>query len=78
MELIGKSGSNDTTKIVIIPSGSKSVFIKFADQCLHILNNKETLNVLKGGKKCKINNHYSNTNDVYTMFKGTLMLIREV
>ena len=39
MEIIDKLGSNDTTKIGILPSVSKDVSIKFADKCLHILNN---------------------------------------
>ena len=47
MELIGKLLSNNTTNIGMIPSASKAVSIKFADQCLHILNNKEILNGLK-------------------------------
>ena len=47
MELIGKLESNETTKIGIIPSASKDVFIKFSDQRLHILNNKEILNGLE-------------------------------
>ena len=41
MELIGKSGSNDTTNIGILPSASKDASIKFAYQCLNITNNKE-------------------------------------
>ena len=48
MKLIGKLGSNDTTNIEIIPRASKDVSIKCSDQCLHILNNKEGLNGLKG------------------------------
>ena len=51
MELIGKLVSNDTTKIGMLPSASKYVSFKFADQCLHILNNKEGLNGLKGSTK---------------------------
>ena len=44
VELIGKLGSNNTTNIGIITSDSKYVSVKFTDQCLHILHNKETLN----------------------------------
>ena len=51
MELIGKLGIKDTTKIGILPSASKYVSIKFVDQCLHIINNKEILNGLKGSKR---------------------------
>ena len=51
MELIGKVGSNDTTKIGMLPSSSKDVSIKLEYQCLHILNNKEILNGLKGSTK---------------------------
>ena len=51
MELIDKLGSNYTTKIVMIPSDSKEVSMKFAYQCLHIINNKEILNGLKGSTK---------------------------
>ena len=35
----------------MLPSPSKYASIKFSDQCLHILNNKEILNGLKGSKK---------------------------
>ena len=51
MEIISKLASNDTTKIVMLPSASKYTPIKFSDQCLHTLNNKERLNGLKGSKK---------------------------
>ena len=51
MELMGKLASNDTTNIGMLPSDSKDVIIKFADQCLHILNNKEILNGIKGSIK---------------------------
>ena len=47
MGLIGKLASNDTSKIVMLPSASKGVSIKFADKCIHILNNQERLTVLK-------------------------------
>ena len=40
MELIGKLGSNDTSRIGMLPSHSKHVSIKFPDQCMHIINNK--------------------------------------
>ena len=59
-------------------SASKGVYVKFSDQCLHILNNKEILNGFKASTKFTRENHYSNINHVYTMFKGTLMLITEV
>ena len=51
MELMGKLASNDTTNIGMLPSASKYVSVKFADQCLHILNNKEILNGLKDSTK---------------------------
>ena len=38
MELIGELASNYTTNIGMLPSYSKDVFIKFADQCIHIFN----------------------------------------
>ena len=53
MELIGILESNDTTKIGMLPSASKYVSNKFSDQCLHILNNTERLNGIKGRKKTK-------------------------
>ena len=37
MELIGKLESNDTKNIGMLPSDSKDVYIKFADQCIHII-----------------------------------------
>ena len=53
MEPIGKLESNDTTHIGMLNSASKYDPIKFADQCLHILNSKERLNGLKGRTKIK-------------------------
>ena len=78
MELIGKLASNDISKIGILPIASKYVSVKLSDQCIHIINNKERLNGLKGSKKLKRDNHYSNINHLYKMFKGKLMLITEV
>ena len=51
MELIGKWWSYYTTNIGILLSASKHVSIKFADQCLHIIKNKEILNGTKGTTK---------------------------
>ena len=53
MEIIGKLGSNYTTYIGILNSASKDVSVKFADQFLHIVNNNERLNQLKGSTKMK-------------------------
>ena len=53
MELMGELSSNDTTHIGMLISASKNVSIKFADQYIHILNNKSKLNVLKGSTKMK-------------------------
>ena len=50
-ELIGKLGSNNTSKIGMLPSDWKYASIGFADQCIHIINNKYRLNGFKGGKK---------------------------
>ena len=51
MELIGKLGSNNTTKIGMLTSASKDVSIKLVDQCLIFFNNKEILDGIKGIKK---------------------------
>ena len=53
MKLIGKLASNDMSKIVMLPSVSKDNYVKFEEQCLHILNNNHVLNVLKGITKMK-------------------------
>ena len=53
IKLIGKLRSNYTTKIGMFTSDSKGVSIKFADQCLHILYNKEVLNRIKVSTKIK-------------------------
>ena len=53
MEIISKLGSNYTAKIRMITSASIYVSIKFAYQCLQIINNKEVLNGLKGITKIK-------------------------
>ena len=49
--IIDKLASNDTTKNGMLPSASKDISIKFAYQCLHILNKKEILNGIKVSKK---------------------------
>ena len=51
MYFIGKLASNDTSNIVMLLIASKEVFVKFADQCINIINNKERLNGLKGSTK---------------------------
>ena len=51
MELIGKLASNYTSKIEMIPSVSKDVSVKFSDKCIHIINNEEIVNGLKGSTK---------------------------
>ena len=51
MEPIGKLASNDTSNIGMLTSASKDVSVKFADQCINIINNKEILNGLKGSTK---------------------------
>ena len=51
MEIIDKSASNNTSKIVMIPSASKEVSIKFVDQYIHITNNEEISNGLKGSTR---------------------------
>ena len=48
MELLGKSSSNDTSNIGMIPSASKRFCINFEEKCFNILTNNEQLNVLKG------------------------------
>ena len=53
MKLIGKLASNDTSKIGMLPSASKDVSVKFSDQCIHILDDKDSLNGLKGSTKIK-------------------------
>ena len=50
---MGKLEINDTNNIGMLSSASKDVSIKFVDQCVHILNNKEILNELKGSTKMK-------------------------
>ena len=51
MGIISKIASNDASNIGVLPSASKDVSIKFPEQCLHIINNKYSLNGLKGSKK---------------------------
>ena len=48
MELMGKLAINYTKNIGMLPSDSKDVSIKFEDQCIHIINNKEGLNGITG------------------------------
>ena len=53
MELIGKLSSKKTSKIGMLHSASKEVFIKFSDKCINIINDKEGFNGLKGSTKIK-------------------------
>ena len=53
IEIIGKLSSNDISKIGMLPSASRDVSINFLNQCIHILNNKDSLNGLKVRKKYK-------------------------
>ena len=46
IELINKLWNNDTENIGMLSSASKDVSVKFVDQRLQILNNKESLNGL--------------------------------
>ena len=63
---MGKLSSNNTTDIGMLPSASKYVSINFADQCLHILNNKEILNRLKGSTKMqKIQSQFKYQSRIY-------------
>ena len=78
MEIMGKLESNDTTYIGMLTSASKYISINFSDKCIYIINDKEILNGIKGGTKMKKDNQNSTINHLYTMFKGTLMLITEV
>ena len=78
MKLICTLASNDTSNIAIIYSASKYISVKLSYQCIHILNNKEVLNGLKGSTKSKIENHYSNINKIYKMFKLNPELTTEV
>ena len=51
MEIIGKLVSKNTTNIGMIHSALNYFSIKFVDQCIHILNNKEIMNGPKGRTK---------------------------
>ena len=63
---MGKLASNNTTNIGMLPSASKYVSMNFADQCLHILNNKEKLNGLKGSTKMqKRQSHFKYQSRIY-------------
>ena len=72
MELIGKVTSKDNTKIVMLPSALRHVSINFADQCLHILNNKEILNGIKGNKKMeKIESLFKYQSRIYNVQRNS-------
>ena len=68
MELMGKLAGKDTKNIGMLPSASKYVSIKFAYQCLHIINNKEILNGLKGSTKMqKIQSQFKYQSRIYNV-----------
>ena len=62
----------------MLPSYLKYVSIKTSEQCLHIPKKQNWSNGLKGIKKRKRENHYSNISQFFTMFKGKTMLSTEV
>ena len=47
LDLIGELASNDTSKIGMLNSALKYVSIKFSEQCLQVINNKDRLHGLK-------------------------------
>ena len=51
MKIIDKLASKDKSRIGMILSDSKDISIKFAYQCINILNNKEIWNGFKGSTK---------------------------
>ena len=51
MELIGQLSSNEISNIGMLPSAPKDVSVKFADQFIHIINDKYSLNGLKSSTK---------------------------
>ena len=68
---MGKLSSNDTTNIGMLPSASKDLSIKFPDQCLHIINNKEIFNGLKGSTKMqKIESQFKYQSLLYNVQKN--------
>ena len=78
MGLIGKLGINDAKTFVMLPILQKT-------PPLHLHINVYTFSIISKycmnsivAQKFKIENQFSNTNHVYTMFKITLMLILEV
>ena len=70
MELIVKLLNNDASNIGMILCALKDVSIKCLDKCIPMESNV--------AQKFKIENNYSNINNIYTLIKGTLMLITEV
>ena len=52
----------------MLPSASRYVSIKFSDKCLHIINNKEILNGLKGSTKMqKIRSQFKYQSRIYNV-----------
>ena len=62
----------------MLPIDSKYVSIKFAEQCIHIVNNKDKLNELKGNTKMKKRELLFKYQSRFKTLKGTTMLITEV
>ena len=77
-ELLGKIAINSISNIGIIPSASKDASIKFVEQFLHMINNKERLNGLKFIIKTQEIESLFNFNNIYKIFIGTMKLITEL
>ena len=79
MELIGKLASNYNTNIGMIPSASKYVSINFVYQGLHILNNKEILNGIKGSTKMqKMQSQFKYQSRIYNVQKNSYVVHRGI
>ena len=78
MELIGKLGSKAITNNGMLPSASKNVSINLKITVYTFSIAKKYWMDSKLSQSFKKESNDSNINNLYTMFKGTIMLITEV
>ena len=78
MELIGKLGSNSTSKIGMLPSASKDISIKSEDQFIHIFNNNKYQMDSKVAQKIKRESLFKCQSHIYNLQRRYGVILRGV
>ena len=76
--ILGKLASNKKLKIGILLNASEHIYIKFAGQFSHIINNIYRFYGIKRGTKIQKKSSPFKYQSRFTTLKGTTMAIKEV